>query len=68
VCSTAAAGTASFIVELGFGLLRHVCPEDSTFRWELETTQQPISVGRVTIEPGDWVVGDEDEWSSCPID
>ena len=38
---------------------RHV-DEDSTFRWELEATQEPISVGQVTIEPGDWVVGDED--------
>ena len=51
----------SFIVELGFPVFcSHVTPEDSTFRWELEATQEPISVGQVTIEPGDWVVGDED--------
>ena len=51
----------SFIVELGFPVFcAHVTPEDSTFRWELEATQEPISVGQVTIEPGDWVVGDED--------
>ena len=51
----------SFIVELGFPVFcAHVTPEDSTFRWELEATQEPISVGRVNIEPGDWVVGDED--------
>lgn len=50
-----------FIVELGFPVFcAHVTPEDSTFRWELEATQEPISVGQVTIEPGDWVVGDED--------
>ena len=29
-------------------------------RWELEATQEPIAVGQVRIEPGDWVVGDED--------
>ena len=51
----------SFIVELGFPVFcAHVTPEDSTFRWELEATQEPISVGQVRIEPGDWVVGDED--------
>ncbi len=51
----------SFIVELGFPVFcAHVTPEDSTFRWELEATQEPISVGQVNIEPGDWVVGDED--------
>jgi len=51
----------SFIVELGFPVFcAHVTPEDSTFRWELEATQEPVSIGRVTIEPGDWVVGDED--------
>lgn len=51
----------SFIVELGFPVFcGHLTPEDSTFRWELEATQEPIVVGQVTIEPGDWVVGDED--------
>jgi len=51
----------SFIVELGFPVFcAHVTPEDSTFRWELEATKEPISVGQVRIEPGDWVVGDED--------
>jgi 4-hydroxy-4-methyl-2-oxoglutarate aldolase len=39
---------------------RFVTPEDSTLRWELESTQQPVTVGRVRIEPGDWVVGDDD--------
>ena len=51
----------SFIVELGFPVFcAHVTPEDSTFRWELEATQEPVSIGQVRIEPGDWVVGDED--------
>ena len=35
-------------------------PEDSTWRWELEATQVPVTVGRVWIKPGDWVVGDDD--------
>ena len=56
-----AAGTSSFIVELGFPVFcAHVTPEDSTWRWELEAIQEPVSVGQVRIEPGDWVVGDDD--------
>ncbi len=51
----------SFIVELGFPVFcAHVTPEDSTGRWELEATQEPVSVGEVRVEPGDWVVGDDD--------
>lgn len=38
----------------------HITPEDSTWRWELEATQVPITVCTVRIEPGDWVVGDDD--------
>jgi 4-hydroxy-4-methyl-2-oxoglutarate aldolase len=50
-----------FIVELGFPVFcAHVTPEDSTWRWELEVTQEPVSVGQVRVEPGDWVVGDDD--------
>jgi regulator of RNase E activity RraA len=39
---------------------RFVTPEDSTWRWELEATQVPVRIGRARIEPGDWVVGDDD--------
>jgi regulator of RNase E activity RraA len=50
-----------FILEEGFPVFcAHMTPEDSTWRWELEATQVPITVGSVRIEPGDWVVGDED--------
>jgi 4-hydroxy-4-methyl-2-oxoglutarate aldolase len=50
-----------FIVEEGFPVFcRFVTPEDSTWRWELEATQVPVVVGNVEIEPGDWIVGDED--------
>ena len=51
----------SFVLEEGFPVFcRFVTPEDSTWRWELEETQVPITIGRVRIEPGDWVVGDDD--------
>jgi 4-hydroxy-4-methyl-2-oxoglutarate aldolase len=50
-----------FIREEGFPVFcRFVTPEDSTWRWELEATQEPVTIGRVRIEPGDWVVGDDD--------
>ena len=50
-----------FIVEEGFPVFtRFVTPEDSTWRWEVVATQVPIEIGAVRIEPGDWVVGDED--------
>lgn len=39
---------------------RFVTPEDSTWRWQVEATQVPVRIGRVAVEPGDWVVGDED--------
>lgn len=50
-----------FILETGFPVFsRFVTSEDSTWRWELEATQVPVRIGRVRIEPGDWVVGDDD--------
>lgn len=50
-----------FIRDEGFPVFcRFVTPEDSTWRWELAATQVPITIGRVLIEPGDWIVGDDD--------
>ena len=50
-----------FILEEGFPVFsRFVTPEDSTWRWELEATQVPVTIGRVRIDPGDWIVGDDD--------
>jgi regulator of RNase E activity RraA len=50
-----------FIVETGYPVFtRFVTPEDSTWRWQVTATQVPITVGRVRVEPGDWVVGDDD--------
>ena len=49
------------IEEEGFPVFaRFVTPEDSTWRWEVTATRVPITIGTVRIEPGDWVVGDED--------
>ena len=47
---------------------RFVTPEDSTWRWEVTATQEPITIGTVRIEPGDWVVGDEDGVVIVPLD
>jgi regulator of RNase E activity RraA len=50
-----------FIREEGFPVFcRFITPEDSTWRWELEATQVPVTIGGVRVEPGDWVVGDDD--------
>jgi regulator of RNase E activity RraA len=50
-----------FILEEGFPVFAsHLTPDDSTYRWELEATQAPIEIGGVRIEPGDWIVGDDD--------
>ena len=50
-----------FILDQGFPVFcNHLTPEDSTWRWELEEMQVPIMIGRVRVEPGDWVVGDDD--------
>jgi regulator of RNase E activity RraA len=50
-----------FIVATGYPVFtRFVTPEDSTWRWQVTATQVPITIGRVVVEPGDWVVGDDD--------
>jgi regulator of RNase E activity RraA len=50
-----------FVLETGFPVFtRFVTPEDSTWRWQLESTQGPVTIGGVRIEPADWVVGDDD--------
>ena len=51
----------TFIRGEGFPVFtRFVTPEDSTWRWELEATKVAVTIGRVRIEPGDWIVGDDD--------
>jgi 4-hydroxy-4-methyl-2-oxoglutarate aldolase len=57
------------IEEEGFPVFtRFVTPEDSTWRWEVTATQQPITIGTVRIRPGEWVVGDEDGVVVVPVD
>ncbi len=56
-----------FILDEGFPVFsRFVTPEDSTWRWELEATQVPVTIGRVRIDPGDWIVGDDDGVVAVP--
>ncbi len=56
-----------FILDEGFPVFsRFVTPEDSTWRWELEATQVPVTIGRVQIDPGDWIVGDDDGVVAVP--
>ena len=56
-----------FILDEGFPVFcSHVTPEDSTWRWELEATQVPVTIGAVRVEPGDWIVGDEDGVVAVP--
>ncbi|MBA2740579.1 MAG: RraA family protein [Actinobacteria bacterium] len=50
-----------FILDQGFPVFcAHRAPDDSTLRWQLEATEVPINIGAVRIEPGDWIVGDDD--------
>ena len=42
-----------FIADEGFPVFaRFVTPEDSTWRWRVTATQEPIEIGGVRIEPG----------------
>jgi 4-hydroxy-4-methyl-2-oxoglutarate aldolase len=58
-----------FIVDEGFPVFaRFTTPEDSTWRWQVSATQVPVTIGRVQVEPGDWVVGDDDGVVVVPRD
>lgn len=57
-----------FILDEGFPVFcRFVTPEDSTWRWELEATQVSVTIGGVRVDPGDWVVGDDDGVVVIPL-
>ena len=76
--SLAARGVAGCVIDggcrdvrlieaLGFPVFaRFVTPEDSTWRWEVTAIREPITIGAVRIDPGDWVVGDEDGVVAVP--
>ncbi len=58
---------SGFIAKTGFPVFsRYVTPEDSTWRWTLSATQEPVTIGRVEIQPGDWIVADEDGVIAVP--
>ncbi len=58
----------AFIADSGYPVFsRFVTPEDCTWRWEVTATQVPITIGTVRIEPGDWIVGDEDGVVAVPL-
>lgn len=58
----------AFIADSGYPVFsRFVTPEDCTWRWQVTATQVPITIGRVRIEPGDWIVGDEDGVVAVPL-
>ena len=50
-----------FILREGFPVFaRHTTPQDCVPRWELVAAGNPITIGDVRIEPGDYVVADRD--------
>jgi regulator of RNase E activity RraA len=50
-----------FILDEGFPVFcRFLTPEDASWRWQLDATQVPLTIGNVRVEPGDWIVGDDD--------
>lgn len=50
-----------YIIKLGFPVFcRYRTPRDIMGRWKLTSHGQPISIGRVTVRRGDFVVGDKD--------
>jgi len=50
-----------YILKLGFPVFaRYKTPVDIVGRWRLVAHNVPIDIGRVHIEPGDYIVGDRD--------
>jgi 4-hydroxy-4-methyl-2-oxoglutarate aldolase len=52
---------ADYILKLGFPVFaRYKTPVDIVGRWRLVAHNVPIHIGRVHIEPGDYILGDRD--------
>lgn len=52
---------ANFLLEIGFQTwCRGFTPRDIVGHWLPQTTQAPIAIGSVVIQPGDYLVGDRD--------
>jgi 4-hydroxy-4-methyl-2-oxoglutarate aldolase len=56
-----------YILKLGFPVFaRYKTPIDIVGRWRLIAHNVPIDIGRVHIEPGDYILGDRDGVLSIP--
>jgi 4-hydroxy-4-methyl-2-oxoglutarate aldolase len=50
-----------FILDIGFPVwCRYTTPSDIVGRWRVDALGEPIMIGGVSIETGDWVLADED--------
>lgn len=51
----------SFVDKIGFPVFcRYTTPIDVVGAWTPDTFEQPINIGTVTIDPGDYIIGDRD--------
>jgi len=58
-----------YILNLGFPMFcRYRTPRDIVGRWKLVSYGQPIQIGQVTVDRGDFVVGDKDGVLVIPRD
>lgn len=52
---------AEEIIEIGFPVFcKYLTPIDIVGTWRLTATNKPIVIGGVTINPGDYIIGDRD--------
>ncbi len=49
------------VIDMGFPVwCRYTTPEDVVGRWRVDALGEPIVIGTVVVESGDWVLADED--------
>jgi regulator of RNase E activity RraA len=52
---------SQFILNMGFPVwCRYTTPSDIVGRWKVDALGEPIVIGGVSVETGDWVLADED--------
>jgi 4-hydroxy-4-methyl-2-oxoglutarate aldolase len=60
---------ADEICEIGFPVFaKYLTPIDIVGTWRLTATNQPIVIGGITIEPGDYIIGDRDGTLLIPLE